>query len=170
MQALHYLGNTQLQWQDIPDATVVNATDAIVRPLAVAACDLDRAIVAGVAPFKPPFVLGHDFTGEVIAPGEHVTTVHVGATVLWPFHPRSVARGEAPAGMRGLYARAFWGWDCWWGDPIKATGGQKGFATPAIRLAGTPRPEGPPGIIGSPAPFGRAPSPSFYFAKSPPMP
>ena len=70
MQALHYLGKTQLRWQDIPDAALVDATDAIVRPLAVAACDLDRQIFAGTAPFEPPFVIGHEFTGEVLARGE----------------------------------------------------------------------------------------------------
>jgi alcohol dehydrogenase len=87
MQALHYLGKSQLRWQDVPDATLVNPTDAIVRPLAVAACDLDRSIFAGTAPFKPPFVIGHEFTGEVIACGEHVTGISTGDIVLASFQP-----------------------------------------------------------------------------------
>ena len=87
MQALHYLGKAQLRWQDIPDATLIETTDAIVRPLAVAACDLDRSIFAGTAPFKPPFVIGHEFAGEVIARGEHVTAVDVGDIVLASFQP-----------------------------------------------------------------------------------
>ncbi len=91
MQALHYLGNelgrAQLRWLDVPDAALVNPTDAIVRPLAVAACDLDRSIVGGAAPFKPPFVLGHEFTGEVVARGELVTSINVGDIVLASFQP-----------------------------------------------------------------------------------
>jgi alcohol dehydrogenase len=87
MQALHYLGNAQLRWQGVPDATLVNPTDAIVRPLAVAACDLDRQIVADAAPFKPPFVIGHEFTGEVLACGEYVTALDVGDVVLASFQP-----------------------------------------------------------------------------------
>ena len=87
MQALHYLGKSQLGWQDIPDAKLTSPTDAIVRPLAVAACDLDRSIFAGTAPFKPPFVIGHEFTGEVIARGEHVRSIDVGDIVLASFQP-----------------------------------------------------------------------------------
>ena len=87
MQALHYLGNAQLRWQDIPDAALIDPTDAIVRPLAVAACDIDRAIVGGAVPFKPPFVIGHEFTGEVIARGDAVTSIDVGDVVLASFQP-----------------------------------------------------------------------------------
>ena len=87
MQALHYLGKAQLRWQDIPDAALVETSDAIVRPLAVAACDLDRSIFEGLAPFKPPFVIGHEFAGEVMARGEHVTAVDVGDIVLASFQP-----------------------------------------------------------------------------------
>jgi alcohol dehydrogenase len=87
MQALHYLGKSQLRWQEIPDAALRATTDAIVRPLAVAACDLDRSIFAGTAPFKPPFVIGHEFTGEVLARGADVTSVEVGDVVLASFQP-----------------------------------------------------------------------------------
>ncbi len=87
MQALHYLGKGQLRWQETPDAVLLEPTDAIVRPLAVAACDLDRSIFAGSAPFKPPFVIGHEFTGEVLARGEHVSSINVGDIVLASFQP-----------------------------------------------------------------------------------
>jgi len=87
MQALHYLGKAHLRWQELPDAALVDPTDAIVRPLAVAACDLDRQIFAGTAPFEPPFVIGHEFTGEVLARGERVTSIGVGDVVLASFQP-----------------------------------------------------------------------------------
>lgn len=87
MQALHHLGKHQLRWQEVSDATLVEGTDAIVRPLAVAGCDLDRSIVGGTAPFKPPFVLGHEFTGEVIACGDQVREIAVGDRVLASFQP-----------------------------------------------------------------------------------
>lgn len=87
MQALHFRGKHQLRWQEVSDAIIVEGTYAIVRPLAVAACDLDRSIVGGTSPFKPPFVLGQEFTGEVIACGERVQEITVGDRVLASFQP-----------------------------------------------------------------------------------
>src|SRR5215467_11754446 len=56
MQALHYLGPGKLDWREVPDAALVAATDAIVRPLAVATGEQVRAIEVGdvvLASFQP---------------------------------------------------------------------------------------------------------------------
>ena len=89
MQALFATGksNTPLAWEEAPTPKLAHATDAIVRPLAVAACDLDRAIVAGRSPFPGRFMLGHEFTAEVIEVGAEVQSLCVGDVVLASFQP-----------------------------------------------------------------------------------
>src|SRR5262245_27637930 len=87
MRALHYLGMEGIAWRDIAPPVVNEATDAIVRPLAVAACDLDREIIAGRVPFPVPFVLGHEFAGEVLACGDAVASIAIGDRVLASFQP-----------------------------------------------------------------------------------
>ena len=105
MQALYYLGAGGIAWRDIETPTLREPTDAIVRPLAVAACDLDREIVAGRVPFPAPFVLGHEFVGELLACGEAVRSLAAGDRVLASFQPSCGAcerccRGDTAACMR----------------------------------------------------------------------
>ena len=47
-------------------------SEAIVRHLAVATCDLDALIVSGASPFPPPFQLGHEGVAEVLEVGDGV--------------------------------------------------------------------------------------------------
>lgn len=89
MQALFYTGerSAPLHWHEVATPELVEPTDALVRPIAVAACDLDRHIVAGRSPFPGPFMLGHEFTGEIVALGEAVTGLDIGDRVLASFQP-----------------------------------------------------------------------------------
>ena len=87
MKALHFIEANHLEWREIADATIQHITDAIIKPLAVAACDLDRNIVTGRSPFPGPFVLGHEFCGEVIEVGEAVHDIQPGSIVLASFQP-----------------------------------------------------------------------------------
>ena len=41
--------------------------DALVRPIAVARCDLDPAIAVGLYPMPGSFAMGHEMVGEVVA-------------------------------------------------------------------------------------------------------
>jgi hypothetical protein len=52
MRHLMFLKAGALEFQEAPDPKIENARQALVRPLAVAACDLDSHIVAGRAPFR----------------------------------------------------------------------------------------------------------------------
>lgn len=87
MQALQYQGPGQLAWVDAPTPVVEDPTDAVVAPLAVATCDLDWEIVTGRTPFPGPFLLGHEFVGEVVAAGDAVTAVALGDRVAVSFQP-----------------------------------------------------------------------------------
>jgi alcohol dehydrogenase len=85
VRALVLLGPNQVGWADVPDAVVEGPGDALVRPLAVAACDLDRPLAFGAIPFMPPLLLGHEFVAEVVETGPEADGVAVGDVVAVPF-------------------------------------------------------------------------------------
>mgnify|MGYP002016971134 CR=1 FL=1 len=95
MQELMVTAPGKLAWIDSPSPQLASPDGAIVRPIASASCDLDRRLIAGATPFKPPFAIGHECVAEVLQTGENV---------------RSVQRGDS--GKRGLIPHAFWhsGW------------------------------------------------------------
>ena len=104
MRALMFLGPGKLEWQDVPDATVQAPTDAVVRPLAVAACDLDAALLHGQAPFTGPFPLGHEFVAEIVEVGAEVTGFRPGDRVVVPFQISCGVCGRCRRGLTGSCA------------------------------------------------------------------
>jgi threonine dehydrogenase-like Zn-dependent dehydrogenase len=101
MRALTYAGPRDLQWRDAPDPALAGDGQAIVRPLAVATCDLDAGIVAGASPFPAPFAIGHEGVAEVVEVGDAVTTVRPGDRVLVPFQISCGTCGACRAGRTG---------------------------------------------------------------------
>ena len=87
MKALQYQGPRQIEWVDIDDAKIDVPSDVVIRPTAVASCDLDWGIVQGQVPFPPPFILGHEFVGEIIETGAEVSRFNVGDRVSVAFQP-----------------------------------------------------------------------------------
>jgi threonine dehydrogenase-like Zn-dependent dehydrogenase len=73
------------QWTDVPEPTLTGDVDALVRPIAVATCDLDTWINAGRFPLPLPYALGHEFVAEVLSVGDHVSSVRPGDVVAVPF-------------------------------------------------------------------------------------
>jgi len=98
MQALHYIEPGRLEWRAISEPALEAATDAIVKPVAVAACDLDRAIASGASPFPGPFVMGHEFCGEILEVGATVRNLAPGDRVIASFQPSC---GACPRCHRG---------------------------------------------------------------------
>lgn len=84
MQQLVFLSPGKVEWQDWPAPALQSPQDALLRPLAVASCDLDAAIAQGRFPAEGPFALGHEFIGEVIDAGSDVS-IPVGQVVAVPF-------------------------------------------------------------------------------------
>lgn len=84
MQQMTFLKPGQFEWREVPAPTLLAATDALVRPLAVARCDLDLHIATGFVPFPGPFAFGHEMVGEVVAAGEQVPHAP-GTRVIVPF-------------------------------------------------------------------------------------
>jgi alcohol dehydrogenase len=99
MRSLTLAAPGLVEWQDVPDAAIEEATDALVRPLAVAACDIDRPLAFGAIPFMPPLRLGHEFVAEVVDVGNEVDAFAPGARVAVPF---AISCGSCNRCRRGL--------------------------------------------------------------------
>ncbi|MFI8106101.1 alcohol dehydrogenase catalytic domain-containing protein [Streptomyces sp. NPDC086023] len=83
MKALVFHGPGQTSWQDVPDPSVKDAADAIVRVDAVTLCGTDLHIVKGDVPeVEPGRILGHEAVGTVVETGGDVRTVRPGDRVL----------------------------------------------------------------------------------------
>ena len=122
MQQLQFLSPGRLEWRDVDPPVLRHATDALVRPVAVATCDLDTLLVTGQFPAAGPFAFGHECVAEVVSVGDAVSTVRPGDLVTVPFqlscgHCAECRRGRTgncldlpPMSMYGL--GPFSGTDC----------------------------------------------------------
>ena len=88
-----------LEWQDAPEPDLSDPHAALVRPLAVATCDLDAPMVAGETPIPGPIALGHEGVAEVLEVGSAVKTVAAGDHVVVPFQ---ISCGGCARCRRGL--------------------------------------------------------------------
>ncbi|MEZ7005165.1 zinc-dependent alcohol dehydrogenase family protein [Streptomyces sp. SCSIO 75703] len=83
MKGYVFHGPGQAAWEEVPDPSVKDATDAIVRVRAVTVCGTDLHIIKGDVPeVRPGTVLGHEAVGEVVEVGGDVRTVRPGDRVL----------------------------------------------------------------------------------------
>ena len=85
MRALMFRGPMAIAWEDVAAPQLMEPRDALVRPIAVARCDLDPAIALGLYPMPAPFVMGHEMVGEVVAVGDAISNVRLGDKVIVPF-------------------------------------------------------------------------------------
>lgn len=60
MQALTFVEPGKVEFREAPAPTLRGPKEALVRPIAVARCDLDWVIARGRAPAPGPFPLGHE--------------------------------------------------------------------------------------------------------------
>jgi alcohol dehydrogenase len=108
MQQLFFIKKEKLEWREVKTPEITTGHDAIVRPFAVAKCDLDDAFLFDnvalkikfgrlfglIDPYyskvfgnlmKGPFPFGHECVAEVIEIGEKVTNLSIGDIVSVPF-------------------------------------------------------------------------------------
>ncbi|MFN9215402.1 MAG: alcohol dehydrogenase catalytic domain-containing protein [Gemmatimonadota bacterium] len=85
MQHLFFTGPGELEWREAPDPRLIDDRDVLVRPLAVARCDLDPAIAIGLYPMPASFAMGHEMVGEVVDRGDDAGDVEIGDRVIVPF-------------------------------------------------------------------------------------
>ncbi len=72
-------------WREVAEPAITAPKQALVRPIAVACCDLDVAVVQGRLPMPPGHAVGHEGLAEVVSVGEEVSSVRVGDRVVVPF-------------------------------------------------------------------------------------
>ncbi len=101
MQQLTFVGGGRFAWEDVPVPELGSGEAALVRPVAVATCDLDAAVVSGRAPLPGPFAFGHEFIADVVDIGDAVASVRPGDRVIVPFQ---VSCGTCELCRRGLTA------------------------------------------------------------------
>jgi alcohol dehydrogenase len=85
MKALVYHGPGSKAWEDVPDATIQEPTDVVVRVDTTTICGTDLHILHGdVAAVTDGRILGHEAVGTVTAVGDAVRGFAVGDRVLVP--------------------------------------------------------------------------------------
>ncbi len=85
MKQLTFINTGNIEWWDVDEPKITAGTDALVRPLVVARCDIDFGIARGIVPLPGPFALGHETIGEVIEIGDDVKSCALGDRVVVPF-------------------------------------------------------------------------------------
>jgi threonine dehydrogenase-like Zn-dependent dehydrogenase len=101
VRQLTFKGEGRLTWDDVTTPELSSGVDALVRPIAVATCDLDSAVMAGRAPLPGPFAFGHEFVADVLEVADEVRLNRPGDRVIVPFQ---VSCGTCESCQRGLSA------------------------------------------------------------------
>jgi threonine dehydrogenase-like Zn-dependent dehydrogenase len=86
MKAVCWHGRGEVRVEHVPDPTIINPRDAIVRVTTTAICGSDLHLYDGFIPsMRHGDILGHEFMGEVVEVGSAVKTLRVGDRVVVPF-------------------------------------------------------------------------------------
>ncbi len=103
MRALTYQGKRSVSIETVPDPTIIEPTDAIVRITSTAICGSDLHLYELFGPFLDKGdILGHEPMGIVEEIGSAVTTLKVGDRVVVTF---TVACGHCFMCRRGLQSQ-----------------------------------------------------------------
>ena len=85
MLQLVFVKKNNLEWREVDPPKRQSPGDALVKPLAIARCDLDLPIVKGETLMRPPFPMGHEFVAEIIEPPDNSVNFKKGQRVIVPF-------------------------------------------------------------------------------------
>src|SRR5919197_1465677 len=101
MRQLTLTEQRTLEWWDVPEPKLESERDALVKPVAVAACDLDARIISGEAPIPAPVALGHELVAEVVDAGDQAGA-SPGNVVVVPFQISCGDCARCKAGQTGM--------------------------------------------------------------------
>src|SRR5204862_3103823 len=86
MKAVVWHGTNDVRVERVPDPTILNPRDAIIRVTTTAICGSDLHLLDGFIPtMKAGDILGHEFMGEVVEVGRGNNKLRVGDRVVVPF-------------------------------------------------------------------------------------
>ena len=80
---MHAPGDVRVE--EMPDAAIVEPTDAVIRPAAVCICGSDLWPWRGIEELHRPTAMGHEYVGVVEAVGSEVREIRVGDFVVGSF-------------------------------------------------------------------------------------
>src|ERR671932_2645837 len=108
-------GPRDVRFEERPDPTIVEPTDAIIRLSAACVCGSDLWPYRGIDPVTQPTPMGHEYVGIVEEVGSEVRLIEPGQFVVGSF----VASDNTCEICRAGYQTS-----CIYGQPGAATGGQ----------------------------------------------
>ena len=86
MKAVCWNGKHDVRVENVPDPTILNSRDAILKITKTAICGSDLHLYNNYIPtMKAGDILGHEFMGEVVETGKDVTNLKIGDKVVVPF-------------------------------------------------------------------------------------
>ncbi len=86
MKALCWHGANDVRVDNVPDPTIINQRDAIVKITSTAICGSDLHLYNGFIPtMQSGDIMGHEFMGEVVELGSEVKNLKKGDRVVIPF-------------------------------------------------------------------------------------
>jgi threonine dehydrogenase-like Zn-dependent dehydrogenase len=95
-------GPRDVRFEERPDPTMLEPTDAIIRITAACVCGSDLWPYRGIAPITQPQPMGHEYCGIVEEVGSAVRTIKPGQFVVGSFWasttPAPSARRDTRAG------------------------------------------------------------------------
>ena len=102
MKATCWMGPRRMEVREVPDPTILNKRDAIVKISSTAICGSDLHLYNGFLPMmEPGDIMGHEFMGEVVEVGSEVKNLKVGDRVVVPF---PIACGDCGPCQAGAYS------------------------------------------------------------------
>jgi alcohol dehydrogenase len=85
MRSLVVTPSGRMRWRSVASPPPPGPLAAVVHPIAIATCDMDRPIALGATPFPMPMCFGHECVAEVVRVGSEVESVRSGDRVVVPF-------------------------------------------------------------------------------------
>jgi threonine dehydrogenase-like Zn-dependent dehydrogenase len=102
MKAVCWYGAEDVRVERVPDPTILNPHDAIVRVTRTAICGSDLHLYGGFIPtMRAGDILGHEFMGELVEVGPATTGLKRGDRVVVPF---AIACGQCFFCQRELWS------------------------------------------------------------------
>jgi threonine dehydrogenase-like Zn-dependent dehydrogenase len=102
MRALCWHGKEDVRIDTVPDPTIMDQRDVIIKVTSTAICGSDLHLYDGYVPtMEKGDVLGHEPMGEVVEVGKNVSNLKVGDRVVVPF---TISCGTCYFCKKGLYS------------------------------------------------------------------
>ena len=103
MKAVTWQGPRNMTVEEVPDPSIIEPTDAIIRVTSTGLCGSDLHLYEPLAPFMTPGdIVGHEPMGIVEEVGSAVTNLKVGDRVVVPFN---VSCGDCWMCNQGLHSQ-----------------------------------------------------------------